>query len=253
MNRWLLTVLALSSTLILAACNSTPTREEQRNIDSANANAELGLRYMVQGNNALAMEKLKKALSFEPDSVKANHYMAELYRRLDRNEDAEKHFRIALKNSDSNPDLENNFGVFLCGQQKYDESERYFLKVLDDPVYRGRAQVYENLGLCQQRKGDLDKAEMYYRKGLAIYARLPKSLFGLMEISFERQDYLATRAFLQRYLEVARHTPQTLWKGIQVERILGDQNALASYALLLKNNFPDSAEARLYRESENKQ
>jgi type IV pilus assembly protein PilF len=236
--------------LAVGGCASGPTQEEQRSLQSAQANAELGLRYMQQGNNNVAMEKLKKALSFDPESVTANHYIAELYRRLERYDDAERHFRIALGNASNNSDLNNNFGVFLCSREQYDESERYFLKALEDPVYGARAQAYENLGICQQREGDIVKAESYFRKGLAINPRMDKSLFALMEISFARKDYMAARAFLQRYLEMTRHTPQTLWIGIQTERVLGNKDAVSSYALLLKNNFPNSPEARLYQETE---
>ena len=242
---WLIVLLL---TGFLSACATSPT--QLHNEQSADANAELGLRYMMQGNNELAMEKLKRALSFDDQSVKANHYIAELYRRLERYDDAEKHFRIALSNDRNNPDLNNNFGVFLCNREKYDESEKYFLKVLDDPVYQGRAQAYENLGMCQERAGHADKAEDYFRRALNINQNLPKSLTGLMKIYFERKDYLTTRAFLQRYDQIARHTPETLWIGIQTERVLGDKNALASYALLLKNSFPNSPEAELYRQSE---
>ena len=38
--------------------------------------------------------------------------------------------------------------------------------------------------------------------------------------------------------------------AIRNERILQNRNAVASYALLLKNNFPDAPEIQLLRESE---
>jgi tetratricopeptide (TPR) repeat protein len=47
----------------------------------------------------------------------------------------------------------------------------------------------------------------------------------------------------------ARHTPQSLWLGIRMQRVLGNQDALASYRLALKNLFPGSEEYRLYTES----
>ena len=48
---------------------------------------------------------------------------------------------------------------------------------------------------------------------------------------------------LQRYLAVARHSAGSLWLGIRIEQQLGDNDALSSYMLSLKNNFPDSKEA----------
>ena len=71
----------------------------------------------------------------------------------------------------------------------------------------------------------------------------------MSELTFKQNNYMSSRGYLQRYLEVGRHTPKSLWLGIQVERILGDKDAVSSYALMLKNNFPDSEETRLLNES----
>ena len=62
---------------------------------------------------------------------------------------------------------------------------------------------------------------------------------------------LSARAYLQRFLEVSKHTAASLWMGIRIERQLGDKDAIASYKLALRNNFPDSNEATLL-EAENK-
>ncbi|MCG8324683.1 MAG: type IV pilus biogenesis/stability protein PilW, partial [Thiotrichales bacterium] len=61
--------------------------------------------------------------------------------------------------------------------------------------------------------------------------------------------HLSARGYLQRYTGSNSHNAGSLWLGIQIERALGDRDAEASYALLLRNNFPDSREARLLRES----
>ena len=72
----------------------------------------------------------------------------------------------------------------------------------------------------------------------------------MSQISYEKANYLSARAYLQRYLEISRHTSTSLWLGIKIERELGDKDALSSYILSLKNNFPDSIEAGLLLESE---
>jgi type IV pilus assembly protein PilF len=72
----------------------------------------------------------------------------------------------------------------------------------------------------------------------------------MARISFEVGENLSSRAYLQRYLEIAKPNPASLWLGIQNERILGNQDAVSSYTLMLKNRFPDSAEVLLLRDSE---
>jgi type IV pilus assembly protein PilF len=109
-----ITLSGLLVTLLLLGGCSGNVREGVDSEKAAQANAELGLRYMMQGNYEVAMEKLNNALSYEPNHVQANHYLAELYRRLERNEDADKHFRRALNYAEGDDSiLHNNYGGFL--------------------------------------------------------------------------------------------------------------------------------------------
>ncbi|SCZ55496.1 type IV pilus biogenesis/stability protein PilW [Thiohalomonas denitrificans] len=240
-------ILILGAGLALAGCAGTPTQHAEK---SAEVNAQMGLRYMQQGNNERAMEKLQRALSFDQRHGGANHYLAILYQRLDRPEDAEVHFRRAIRALPDDSSLLNNFGAFLCSSGQYEEGEGLFLEVLDDPVYPQRPAVHENLGLCKTRQGNLQEAETYLRKALSQNPRMHKSLFGMADLSYQKGNYLSARAYLQRYRDVARHTPQSLWLGIRIERELGDRDALSSYEMHLKNRFPDSRQARLLQESE---
>jgi type IV pilus assembly protein PilF len=236
--------------MLLGGC-STPVREGVDREKAAQANAELGLRYMMQGNNEVAMEKLNNALSYEPNHVPANHYLAELYRRLERNEDADKHFRHAINYAkDDASSLHNNYGGFLCSQGRIDAGVKELKIVLENPVYPRRDQVYENLGLCLMNKLDHEQAEQYLRKALELNPKAAKSLLAMAQLSFTRENHLSSRAYLQRYSEVARHTPESLWLGIRVERILGDKNALASYGISLKGNYPNAPETKLFLESQ---
>lgn len=244
--RGLLMVVVLA---VLGGCASQPERESTDPKKAAQFNAELGLNYMVQGKSEQAMQKLLKALEYDDDSVDANHYIAELYRRLGRNDKAAEHFRIAASLAPKDPSIQNNYGVFLCSEKRYDEGIKRMLLALDSPVWPARDEAYENLGQCLRDKGDIDKAEQYFREALALNVNRPRSLLALAEISHQSGNYISARAFLQRYGVVAPHSARSLWLGIQVERLLGDKNAVASYGLALKNNFPNSEEARLYLKS----
>lgn len=242
--------ISLSLLVALGGCSTTTEREGVDKREAAEANADLGLRYMLQGNNEVALSKLKRALEYDSRYSPAHHYLAELYNRLDRPEDADEHYRDAVyyhKGDDST--LFNNYGAFLCSQGRVEEGEKQFLRVLENPVYQRPDQVYENLGLCLEGKPDLDSAEEYLRKALELNPRLPKALLAMSRISFARDNHLSARAYLQRFLAVARPTPESLWLGIRIERVLGDKDALSSYGLLLKGRYPDAPETKLYLES----
>jgi type IV pilus assembly protein PilF len=235
---------------LLGGCASTAEREATDPKKAAEFNAELGLRYMTQGNNELAMEKLLKAVEYDSRSVNAHHYIAELYRRLERKESALEHFRRAAALAPDDAAVQNNYGVFLCSEGHYDEGAKRFLQALRNPVWPGRDQAYENLGRCMEDKGDAVKAEQYYRDALKINPRLPKSLLRMADISLQQDNHISARAFLQRYAAVAPHTAKSLWLGIKIERVLGDRNALSSYSMSLRNNFPNAEETQLYLKSQ---
>lgn len=248
MSRNLLALLTLTL-LLLGGCAGNPSHEGIDTAKAAETNAMLGLRYMQQGNYEVALEKLNRALSFDENYGPAHHYLGELYRRLDRHDEADKHYRNALRYSKDDYALYNNYGAFLCNRDRFAEGEKMFLQVLKNPVYAHKDQVYENLGTCVARKPDAERAEEYLRSALRINPRLPRSLLAMARLSFDKGEYLSTRAYLQRYLAVARHTAESLWLGIRAERMLGDNNAVSSYGLWLKANFPDAPETRLYLES----
>jgi type IV pilus assembly protein PilF len=66
----------------------------------------------------------------------------------------------------------------------------------------------------------------------------------MVRVSFARQQYLASRAYLQRLQELGPLEPEFLWIGVRAEAELGDRSAASSYALLLKNEFPESEQTQ---------
>ncbi len=238
--------------LLLASCGSAPRQETDASgtaiTTAAEANAALGLGYLRKGNYAEALRKLKKALKQDPDSARAHHYIAELYSRLGETDLADKHFARALKLTPRDASLRNNYGVFLCTQQRFSEAEEQFQIAMRDPLYPGRAESYENAALCALDAGEETKAENYFHAALKLNPRLPKSLFKLAEINFQKQRYLPARAYLQRYEAVAPAVAETLWLGFRIEKAKGNEAAAAQYGRRLEQSYPDFAPWRRYQE-----
>ena len=70
----------------------------------------------------------------------------------------------------------------------------------------------------------------------------------MAHLSFDQDNYLSARAYLERYSQVAKHTADSLWLGVRTEKQLGDRDQVASYALKLRANFPDSEQAKFLDE-----
>lgn len=236
--------------MLLSACTTEIVNPDVDLKKAAEANAKLGVGYMNQGNYELSMIKLNKALRFDEDNLHANHYMGELYRRLGERDKAEKYFQRALELDDSDPQLLNNYGVFLCELDRYQEAETYFDKVLKDPLYKGKARVYENLGLCSKFKGNLLESEKYFQRALLMNPKLAKSLLALAQLKFDQRNTTSAYSYFQQFSKISRQTAESLWLGVLLEKERGDRGRMASYALRLKRHFPHSKQAELLAKME---
>jgi len=241
-------LLLMLAALVTGCVSATPAKPGERvtepNPAAAQPNALLGIEFMRRGDNNTSMEYLLKAIYHNPNSPLANNAIAVLYERLGENDKAEKHFEKAVDLVPDDSDALNNYGRFLCIRGRYAEAEQHFQKALENPLYRTPQNTYTNLGHCAISAGERGKAEHYFRAALGKAPNFAPALFQMAQLSWQEGNALQARAYLQRLTSVTRSTADVLWLGIQVEQALGDQDAVSSYALALRNNYPDSAEAR---------
>jgi type IV pilus assembly protein PilF len=244
LQKWLI-LLVLSSLTACTSTGSTRTQYVAPDPEAAEINMRLGINYLQRGDYAVALEKLEKALKQNPNLPSAHNTIALLYQRLGENDKAESHFQEAVDRDPAYSQAQNNFGAFLCEQGRYEQAEQRFLKAVENPLYETPAQAYENAGLCAMRIPDSDKAEGYFRKALQMQPTLAKSLLQMANISYDAANYLQARGYIQRYQSASRWTPQALLLAIKTENQLDDQDAVASYTLILRSRFPDSDELQV--------
>lgn len=230
---------------LLSACAGNTRNAASGGDEAAEINMRLGLNYMQRGDYEFALEKLEKALQQDPNLPSAHNTIALLYQRLREVEKAEHHFKKAVDLAPEYSEAQNNYGAFLCRQQRYDEAEERFLIAVENPLYQSVAQAYENAGLCAMQDGDIAKAEGYFRRALQFEPTLGKSLLQMAEISYQQQNYLQARGYVQRFHDAATWTARALLVGIKTENKLGDEDAVSSYVLILRSRFPDSDEMQM--------
>ena len=240
----------LSSLLFVLLLNGCASQAERAGVNykkASIANSELGVAYLAQGQNKVAMGKLKKAIAYDAENANAHHYIAELYRRLEQNELAAEHFTKALELKPKDSSIKNNYAVFLCGIGSFDKGMNLLTGVLADPLYSNKDQAYENMGLCAEKQGNVQVAESHFLTALKLNRNLPNSLLGMAKIEFDKQNIKSATSYFEKHNKISRHTPQSLWLGVLIERKNGRKGQSGSYAVLLKGRFPDSKEAKFLK------
>jgi type IV pilus assembly protein PilF len=238
--RLLVLVLLLAA---VSACASQQPQDPYDESDSRKAavsNTSLGLEYMNRGQYEVALGKLKKAVRADPGYAPGQTVLAALYERIGESELAGKHYKKAYDADPKNGDVNNNYGVYLCQNGKPDLAIKHMLAALDDPFYSSPSIALTNAGSCALGVGDYAAADEYLRAALKIEPDLADALMNMSRLSFEQENYLTARAFMQRYEAVAGHGAETLLLAYKIEIASGNTKAANTYKLMLEQNFPES-------------
>lgn len=240
--------------IFLQGCSAIESikETEEREHRIAKTHVDLGIGYIKQGKYDAALEKLEKAVEADPSYAPGQSAIAIVYEHLEKYDLADEHYQEAINLTPEDGGLYNNYGVFLCGQQKFEKAEGYFLRAIATPRYPTPELAYENAGVCERKspKYDINKAEQYLKKALDINPRLPNALLNMAFIRYEQGNYLSTRGFLQRFESVSRHTAESLWLGVQNEKKLNNKEGMQDYAKQLQTDFPKSEQFKLLLNSQ---
>lgn len=232
---WLLIVVSL-----LSGCNQVFVAKEHKPDKVVENNMLRGAEYIRLGKYEVAMQRLQEALAQDPNYAEAHGVMAILNERLGRFDEAQNHYETAITLNPNDSDVHNNYGQFLCQRGQRTEAEQQFLKAVENPLYKTPFVAYVNAALCVLRYDDAPKAEIYLRKALQIHPKFSQALYLMAKLSYDQQFYTQARNYLDRYLEIAQHTEDTLWLGVQVEWQLNNDPVASKYAQQLRSQYPDS-------------
>ena len=208
----------------------------------AKAHTELGSLYFQDGNLIVALEELTLATAINPNYAPAFSTRGLVLYYVQEFDSADKDFQHALSIDAKDPQINNNYGWFLCHTGKEKESIAYFQRAMKNPLYQTPEIAYLNAGACYIKLGDLALAEEHVRKSLVLSPDNPRALFQLAKIHYLKGNYDAAR---ERLVNVARQSDpdaETLWLYLRVERRLGNSASEASLTAQLKRKYPDSPE-----------
>ncbi len=237
--------------LVLGGCGSAPTKTA-RQIDGSSQlktaadnspamiNVQLGAGYLQRGDLDVALEKLHRAVKYDPHLAVAHSLLGVVYSRLGVQDKARKHYRLSVKYGANDASIVNNYGTYLCQQGEYDEAIRYYDMASHNRFYQTPYVALENAGVCLMKAGKLDKAEARFKEALKWNPKLPVSLYNMVIIQDKKGQPFKVRAFLQRLEAVHDLDDKMLAIGYRAEKQLGNMSAAKNYYERLAQLYPDS-------------
>jgi type IV pilus assembly protein PilF len=251
-----LTRLLAIAVLLLSGCATQDSSKYQQKTEPERIQAwnNLASEYIRLGQYENAKRPLQQALKINADTSISLMLMAFVFQSQEEYRTADKFYRKALGIAPEDSMINNNYGAFLVSRQRYTQACSYLEKAANDPFYVQRIWALENLASCYNRSSETGRAEQTYLQLLRHSPDSPSALVELGSIEYGRQAYGKASSYFERFssllrLNQAEHTPNSLYLGLLLARQYNDPGKAASYALLLKNLYPDSLEHQRYKEA----
>ncbi|HEU4460232.1 MAG TPA: type IV pilus biogenesis/stability protein PilW [Methylibium sp.] len=254
--------LAGVAALLLAACGSTPPRNDytppQRTAappsaaqaETADSDRRAGLRldlaaaYYADGRYDVALNEVKRALDANPDLPQALNLRGLILAALGDEALATQSFKRALELAPNDADTMHNFGWYLCQRGRYGEAEAMFQRAVAAPQYRNANRTMLAQGVCEARAGQLDKAEATLKRAYELDAGNPATAMNLADVLYRKGDYERARFYVRRVNGNAElRNPESLWLAARVERRLGNPQGMRDFGNQLRASYPQSREA----------
>jgi len=255
-NSAVLALAVLMLSVFLSGCVTTTDSRFSREADRDKAVAnyvQLATAYIGQGNLDRARQHLDRALELAPDSPSALAAKGLVFSAENEPELAERSFKRAISEDAGYTRGRVYYGAFLFSDNRFSDARDQFAAASRDTGYRDRGAVFYNLGMTEERLGDLKAAEAAYRRAVELTRGEARTLLSLSRVLVEQSDYSAASRYFSRLQAMIQgsprlsHSAESLYTGILIARYFSDKDQEVSFGLLLRNNYPDSAEYQQYK------
>lgn len=247
------TLVFVLTVAVLSGCvSASKTGKAKGQIDRVKAlelHVQLAKGYIDKGNREAARHHLRKASDIDDDSADATEALARLYQLEGEPKLAETTFKKALQRKKNFTLANNNYGVFLFRQKRYEEALVQFELAASDLDYDGRASALVNVGRTALALGKNERATAAFEHATVLNRGLAEPYIELAYLGFQKQDYAEAKKYLDKYQSIESHSARSLFLALLLEREFGNKDQEASYLLLLKNRFPYSKEYLEYKKT----
>ncbi|MBA3902152.1 MAG: type IV pilus biogenesis/stability protein PilW [Rhodocyclaceae bacterium] len=233
----------------VAGCAGSPSRQsaselpvsEQTTMGDAQARAkahsELGMAYFQAGNMGVALQEARVAIESDPGYAPAYNLLGLVHMSLQENAQALSNFERASRLAPGDPDIANNYGLFLCQNGREQEGIREFLTAVKNALYKTPTRSYTNAGLCSLRLKDDKAAEEYFQRAAMADGSNAQAIFHLADIAYRRGNYFNAKNYIAEVHRLNEPNAESLWLALRIERKIGDRQAEAGFSSQLRRKF----------------
>lgn len=225
-----------------AVSQATPQGSTGDARNRAKAHTELASIYYQNGRLAIALEELRAAVAADSGYAPAHNVLALVQMDMRENAAAEQSFQRALSLAPGDPEINNNYGWFLCQTGRVKDALGYFGQAASNPLYETPEKAHINAGLCALKLGDEKGAEESFSRALRYVPNNPLAMYQLATLRYKQGSFDGARRLIEGLVAQGEPDAATLWLAVRLQRKLGDGSAEASYAAQLRRRFADSKE-----------
>lgn len=207
---------------------------------------QIALRLLDDGDASMAKENLEVALKFDPDCFDAKLAYAWYYQTVGETANAYKAYDELARNNADRGDVFNNYGIFLCSQEKYPEAYQMYEKAVVIPKYTRTAETLVNAGRCAYKQGDDNRAIKYVDRALQYNSNDAFTLAFRAELALGVGDLNKAREMMMRYSRYAPDDAYSLFTKLRIEEGSGHTDRAQYFGQKLLQEYPDSVEAQKY-------
>lgn len=208
----------------------------------ARIHTELASLYYSRRNMGVALDELRIAAKSDPSYAPIYSMFGLVYMELRERRLADENFQRAISLSPNDPDINHNYGWYLCQSEREQESVEYFLRAIRNPLYQKPWRSYSAAGLCLLRIDKVADAEQLFERALKLNPNEPRSNLQMGAIRYREGDYDKAQDWVRRFGRVSPPNAESLWLSIRIQRKLGQRLNEASLASQLRRRFPGSPE-----------
>lgn len=218
-------------------------------IDAAKARLDLALSYLNQNNYQQAKVNLDKALQYAPELPEVHYSRAYFFQKIKDEENAEKHYQIAFELAPNDPDVQHNYGSYLCTRGQFQKAKDLLIAAIKSPHYAKANRSYLNLAYCSIELDRFLSALEYLELAHKHQPEQGETALMLAGLNFGLKNDSNALVWYKSYLSIATPSARGMLLGVLIYQKLGLNAELEQAKNVLLTRFSTSLEAELMSNS----